>query len=219
VHRLVEKQHAAGALVGWLRRRVAGVLLIVPEDDRDVDVASSQHPQGLWRLGLREHEIQARRPGREARRSRGDQRPKRGRERGKPDPAAPQADVGGKLGLGRVQSADNLLGALGEQLAGLGQPDTAPDAFQELGTGFRLQPSDVMTDGRLGVVQRTGRGRNRAMTSDRDQHPEPGHIQHCSTIGRLDLFGRFARWDICSAGRCRCGRPGSSRATCHAGAG
>jgi len=95
VHRLVEKQHAAGALIGGLRRRVAGVRLIVPEDDRDVDVASAQHPQGLRRLGLREHEVQAGRPGREARRGGRDERAQRGRERGKSDPAAPQADVGG----------------------------------------------------------------------------------------------------------------------------
>jgi hypothetical protein len=95
VHRLVEKQHAAGALVGGLRRRVASVFLVVPEDDRDVDVASSEHPQSLRRLGLREHELQARRPGRQARRRCRDQRAQGGRERGKPDPAAPQADVGG----------------------------------------------------------------------------------------------------------------------------
>ena len=95
VYRLVEKQHAAGALVGGLRRRVASVLLIVPEDDRDVDVTSSEHPQSLGRLGLREHELQARRPSREARRRCRDERAEGGRERGKPDSAAPQADMGG----------------------------------------------------------------------------------------------------------------------------
>src|SRR5215469_14499385 len=44
-----------------------------------------------------------------------------------------------------------------------------------------------MADGRLGIVEGAGRGRNRAVTRHRDQHPESGHIQHCSTIGRLDL--------------------------------
>lgn len=130
MHRLVEQQQAAGALVGGLRWRVAGVLLVVPEDDRDVDVAGPQHPQRLRRLGLREHELQARCLGREPRRGRRDERAKRGRERGKPHPAAPQSDVGCQFGLGRVQPADDLLGSLSEELAGLRQPDAAADALQ-----------------------------------------------------------------------------------------
>jgi len=186
VHRLVEQQHAAGALVGWLGRLVVGVLLVVPEDDRDVHVASSQHPQRLGWLRLRQHELQARRLGAEPGRGRRDQRAERGRERRQPHPAAAQPDVGRQLSLGRVEPADDLLGPLGQQLTRLRQPDSAPDALQELGTGFRLKPGDVMADRRLGVIKSTRCGRHRAVPRDRDQHPEPGHIQHCSTIGRLD---------------------------------
>ena len=218
VYRLVQQQHAAGALVGGLRRRVAGVFLVVLEHDRDVHVPRSQHAQGLWRLGLRQHELQAARLGSEPGRGRRDQRAKRGGERGKSHPSAPQPDVGSQLSLGRIQPADDFLGSLGQQLARFREPDAAPDALQELGTGFRLKPGDVMADGRLGVVESAGCGGNRAMTRNRDQNPESGHIQHCSTIDRLDLSDPSARWGIGSAERCSCGRPGLSSAMCLVGA-
>jgi hypothetical protein len=187
VHRLVEQQHAAGALVGGLWRRPASVFLVVPEHDRDVHIAGPKHPQGLRRLGLGQHELQARRLAREPGCGRRDQRAQRGRERGESHPAASEPDVRSQLSLGGVQPADDLLGALGQQLARLRQSDTAPDALQELGAGLRLKPGDVMTDGWLRVVQRTGGGGNRAVARDRDQHPQPGHIQHCSTIDRVDM--------------------------------
>jgi hypothetical protein len=186
VHRLVEQEHASGALVGGPRRRRVDVLLVVLEDHGHVDVTSTQHPQRLRRLGLRQHELQAWCLGGQPGCRRGDQGAKRGRKRGEPYPSLPEPDVSGELGLGGIQPSDDLLGSLGEQSAGLGEADPASDPLQQLGPGLRLQAGDVMADRRLGVVQRSGRGGDRAVPGDRDQHPEPGHIQHRPTIDDLD---------------------------------
>ena len=84
----------------------------------------------------------------------------------------------GQFRLGRVEPAEDLLGALGEQLASLGEPDSAARALHQLRAGFRLQPGHMVADGRLRVVQRLSGGRNRAVPGDRDEHAEPGRIQH-----------------------------------------
>jgi hypothetical protein len=82
VHRLVEQQHAAGAFIGRLRRRLAGAFAVVPEHHRNVDVTGVQHPQRLRRLGFGQHELEAGCLGRKAGRGCRDKRGERGREGG-----------------------------------------------------------------------------------------------------------------------------------------
>jgi hypothetical protein len=98
--------------------------------------------------------------------------------RRQPHPALAQPDVRGELVLGRVQPADDLLGPLGQQPARVGEPHAPPGSLQQPGAGLGLQAGDVVTDRGLGVVQRAGRGGHRAVPRHRDQHPEPGHVQH-----------------------------------------
>jgi hypothetical protein len=84
----------------------------VLERHSNVDITGAQHPQGLRRLGLRQHELQARRLGQEPGRGCRDQGAERGRECGEPHAAAPQSDEGRQLGFSRIQPADDLLGSL-----------------------------------------------------------------------------------------------------------
>ena len=76
-----------------------------------------------------------------------------------------------ELSLRCVQPPDDLLGALGQQPASVGQPDAAADSLKQLGTGLGLEPGDVMADRRLGVVQRTSGRCDGAVPGDRDQDP------------------------------------------------
>ena len=110
-------------------------------------------------------------------------------EGGQPDPALAQPDVRGQLGLGRVQPADDLLGPLGQQAAGVGQPHPPAGPLQQPRAGLGLEPGDVVADRGLGVVQCVGRAGDRAVPGHGDQHPEPGHVQHASDYRSTRCFG------------------------------
>ena len=151
---------------------------LVPEDQRDIDRADPEHPQRVGRLGLNQRDV-----GRGLIRAQfrcrcsreGAERGPEGRE---PDSLLPQADVRGQFGLGGVEAAEDLLGALGEQAARVGEPDPAAGSLHQLRARFRLQPGHVMADRRLSVVERLRRGGHRTVPGDSDEHPEPGGIQH-----------------------------------------
>jgi len=186
VHRLVEQQPAACPLLVRTRRFRVRVLLVVAEHQRHIHVAGPEHAQRLRRLGLGQHEVHAGalrlEPGGGGRHD-GAQG---GGERGQPDPSLAQPHVRRKLVLRRVQPADDLLGPLGQQPAGVGQPHSPARALQQPGAGLGLQPGDVMADRRLGVIQRPRRGGHRSVPGHRDQHAQPGHVQHGPSIDRLD---------------------------------
>jgi hypothetical protein len=110
-----------------------------------------------------------------------------GRERGEPQPPGAQAAVDREFVLGRVETAYDFRGALGEQAARVGQPDPAPGTLDELSAGFRLEPGEVVADRGLRVVERVGRGRHRAVPGHSDQHAEPRNVQHDLTIDRIYL--------------------------------
>ena len=90
----------------------------------------------------------------------------RGGEAGQAHAPGGQPDVGGQLGVGGIDPPDDLGGAVGEQLPGLGEPDAAPDPLQQLRAGLGLEPGEVVADRRLRVVQLLrGRG-DRSVAGD-----------------------------------------------------
>jgi hypothetical protein len=72
-----------------------------------------------------------------------DDRAEHSGERGEPYPSFAQPDVGGQLCFRGVQPADDLLSALGEEPAGLGQPHAAAGPLQQLCSGLGLQPGNI----------------------------------------------------------------------------
>ena len=87
-------------------------------------------------------------------------------EAGQPHTAGVQADVGGELRVGGVDAADDLRGAVGQQLPGLGEADPAADPLQELRAGLGLEPGEVVADRGLGVVQLLRRRGDRPVAGD-----------------------------------------------------
>jgi len=73
----------------------------------------------------------------------------------------------------------------------LGKSPSKADTFQQLRPGLGLEPGDVVADRRLGVVERAGRSSDGAVPGDRDEDPQPGHVQHRSTIDRLVAIAAF----------------------------
>jgi hypothetical protein len=188
VHRLRQQQLLAQIL--RVRRRCRPVRCLVAEHQRDVDVAGPQHPHCLGRLRLGQPQVDARVPVVEDRRGGRHDRTQRGRERGQPQSAGPQAGEHRELVLGRVEAADHLGGALGQQPPRVGEPDAAPGPLDQLSAGLRLEPGQVMADRRLGVVQRVRRRGDRSVPGHRDQHTKPGYIQHGPTIDAVDWFAQ-----------------------------
>jgi hypothetical protein len=87
-----------------------------------------------------------------------------------------------ELGSGAVDAADDLGGAVGEQLPGRGEPDPSADPLQQLSAGLGLEPGEVMGDRRLGVVQLLRRRGHRSVAGDGVDDPQPVHVQHASTL-------------------------------------
>ena len=98
----------------------------------------------------------------------------------------PQSHVRGELVFRRIEPAQDLRGALGEQSPRIGQPDTASGALDELGPRFRLEPGEVMADRRLGVVEFPRSTSHRTVPGYRGEHPEPRHVQHDPSIDVFD---------------------------------
>jgi len=203
VHRLGQQQLLAQVGVVSGRIVVAGVarpagvgrvaLRLMPEDQRYVHVPGAQHAHRLRRFGLCQPQVHARVPIAQQRRGGGHDRAERRGERGEPQPAGAHSAVGRELVLGRVEAADDLGGALGEQPAGVGQPDATPGPLDELDAGFGLEAGQVMADRGLCVVQRVCRRGHRAMPGDGDQHAKPRYVQHGLTIDGIYLFSQLAR--------------------------
>jgi hypothetical protein len=85
----------------------------------------------------------------------------------------------GELRVGGIDASDDLRRAVGRQLPGLGEPDSAADPLQQLRAGLGLEPGEVVGDGRLGVVQLLRRG---AVARDGVDDAQPSDIQHASTL-------------------------------------
>ena len=187
---IVEEQPGPGALVRVAGRARGRPVLVVPEHQRHVHVAGPEHAQGFRRLSLGQREVQAGILRLEPGRGHGYQRAERRRERGQPDPACPQAHVRGELVLRGIQPAQDLLGPFRQQPAGVGQPDPAAGPLGQQRPGLGLEPGQVMAYRGLGVVEGPGRSGHRAVPGHRDEHAEPGHIQHSAIIDPLDLTSR-----------------------------
>jgi Uma2 family endonuclease len=189
---LVEEQRAprsAGVpgLVLAGRHRVSA-FLVVPEDEGHVHVPGAQHAQRLRRLRLGEHEVHAGMLGAEPGRRGGHDRAQRGGKRREPHPARSQPRVRGQLVFRRVQPAEDLGRPVGEQPPGVGEPDAPAGPLDQLGPGLRLQPGQMMAHRRLRVVEGPGRGGHRPVPGHRDEHAQPGHIEHLLTIEQCDPF-------------------------------
>ena len=103
-------------------------------------------------------------------------------EGGQAHAAGGQPDVGGQLRAGGVDAADDLGGAVGQQLPGRGEPDPSADPLQQLRTGLGLEPGEVVGDRRLGVVQLLRRRGDRSMAGDGVDDAQPVDVQHASTL-------------------------------------
>jgi len=90
--------------------------------------------------------------------------------------------VRGQLRLRRGQPAEDLFGPVGQQAAGVGEPDAPAGALHQSAAGLGLEPGEVVADGRLGVVQGPGRRGHRAVPGNRDQHLEPGDVEHPANL-------------------------------------
>jgi hypothetical protein len=186
--RVIQEQRGPGAVPGVPRRCGRGPGLGVPEDQCHIHVASTEHAQCLGRFGLGQRQVHARVLGLEPGGRGGHDRAERRGEGGEADPAPAQADVRRELIFRRVEPPDDLLSPLRQQAASVGQPDPASGPLGEPGTRLRFQARDVVADGGLGVVERTGRSGHRPVSGHRDEDAEPGHVQHAASIDRLDLF-------------------------------
>jgi len=162
----------------------------VPEDQRDVHVTGAQHPHRFGRLSLGKPEVDAGMPLVQYRRGGGHDRAQRGRERRQPQPTCPQPGEDRELVLRRVEPADHLDGPLGEQPARVGQPDSAPGPLDQLRSGLRLEPGQMVADRGLRVVQCVRRGGHRAVPGNSDQHAESRNVQHALTIDGVDRFAQ-----------------------------
>jgi len=163
---------------------------LMPEDQRDVHVPSAEHPHRLRRFGFGQPQVDAGMPLMQDRRGGRHNRAERRGKRGQPQPPGPQPGEHRELILRCVKPADYLGSPLGEQSPRVGEPDAAPSPLDELGTRLRLQPGQMVTDRRLGVVQRVGRRGDRPVPGDGHQHAEPRYIQHGPTIKAVDRFAQ-----------------------------
>ncbi len=151
---------------------------LIPEDQRDVDLAYPEHPQRIGGFGLDQRHVGHRTVSPQRGAGSGGEGAERGSERREPDGILLQADVRREFGLGGFEPAQDLLGALGEKPARVGQPDPAARPLHQLRAGLGLEPGHVMANRRLGVIQRLSRRRHGPVPGDRDEHPEPGGVQH-----------------------------------------
>ncbi len=84
--------------------------------------------------------------------------------------------MGGELRVGGIDASDDLGRAVGQQLPGLGEPDSAADPLQQLRAGLGLEPGDVVGDGRLGVVQLPRRRGDRSVARDGVDDAQPSDV-------------------------------------------
>ena len=121
-HLLAQIVEVHGRLIAGRRVPLgpAGLVRLVPEDQRDVHVPGAQHPHRLGRLGLGQPEVDARVPLMQDRGGGGHDRAERRRECRQPQPSGPQPGEDGELVLRRVEPADHLDGTLGQQPARVG---------------------------------------------------------------------------------------------------
>ena len=126
-----------------------GLCLVVPEDDRDLDLAGAEQLQGLGWMGVGQRDLQVGMLLCERGQGAGHQRPDRRGEAGQPYPTGVQPDVRGQLRVGRIQPTEDLGSPGGQEIPGGGEPDTASDALEELRARFGLEPREVVADRRL----------------------------------------------------------------------
>lgn len=185
--RLVEEHLLAEIGGGGYALAALRELDVMAEDQRDVDVPGAEHAQRLGRLGLGQPQVHVRVLAVHDRRGGGHDRAERGRERRQPQPPGAQPAVGGELVLGGVESADDLGGAFGEKAARVREADTPPGPLDEFGAGLGFQAGEVVADRGLGVVEGVGGSGHRAVPGHRDEHAEPGYVQHGLTIEGANL--------------------------------
>jgi hypothetical protein len=86
-------------------------------------------------------------------------------------------ESGGQFRRGRVDPADDLGRAVGQETTGLGEPDAAAHPLQQRRTRLGLQPGQVVADRRLRVVQLPGGRGDRPVPPDGvdDAELDEGH--------------------------------------------
>ncbi len=162
----------------------------VAEHQRDVDVARPEHAERLGRFGLGQPQVNARLVFAQQRRGGRHDGAERRRERRQPQPSGPQAGIGRQFVLRGIEPADHLGAPLGQEPAGVGQPDAPACPLDQLGPGFGFQPRQVVAHGGLRVVQGSRRGRDRTVPGHSDQDAQPRHVEHAPTIDPVDQLAQ-----------------------------
>ncbi|SFK14733.1 hypothetical protein SAMN05192584_10438 [Streptomyces pini] len=162
-----------------------GQRAVVPvQDDREVDVPAHQCPYRLLGLHLPHPGAQLGVVGAQGGQGGGEQPPGGGGEGSEQQFADGSAAVRLQFGLGEFELGQHTPGVLGEQAAGIGEPDAAAVPGEQLLTGLALQFGHLLGDGRGGDVQPLGRAAHRAVAGDGVEDAEPVQVQHVSDTKR-----------------------------------
>jgi hypothetical protein len=145
-------------------------------------LAGTQQLERVERMRVGHADLQARIPVRQRRQRRRHERSVRRGEGGEAHAAGVQSHVGGELRAGGIDAADDLGGAVGQQLPGGGEPNPAADPLQQLRAGLGLEPGEVVGDRRLRVVQLLRRRGDRPVARDRVDDAQPVDVEHVSTL-------------------------------------
>ena len=116
-------------------------LVAAGAEDRAALVNDPGHPVGAQlervdRMRVGQADLQPGVPSRQRRHRRRHERSVRRGEAGKAHAAGVQSHVGGELRPGGIDAADDLGGAVGQQLPGRGEPDPSADPLQQLRAGL-----------------------------------------------------------------------------------
>src|SRR4051812_35178641 len=90
--------------------------------------------------------------------------------------------MSGELGVGRVDAAEDLRRAVGQQPPGGSEADPASDALQQLRAGLGLQSREVVRHGGLRVAELLRRRGDGFVARDGVEHAQAGHVEHGSTL-------------------------------------
>jgi hypothetical protein len=91
-----------------------------------------------------------------------------------------------QFGLDVVESAEDRIGTLEQQVSGVGQHRPLRHASDEHRAELGLKRGDLPRDGRLGIAERFRRGRERPVAGHLAKHPESSRIQHAFKLYPLN---------------------------------
>ena len=148
------------------------------EQQREVELPGAQARNDLLRLALGQAQLDVGVRRAEAGDRQRHQRRPGGRERGHPQPPAPDAGDRGEVGLGRLEPGQDPLRMADQGAAGGSRPHAAPVALDERHPGLGLQRRHRLRNGGLREGEGFGRGRERPAQHDLPEDAQAGYVEH-----------------------------------------